>query len=549
MKLPPRLMVLAWTAVCSSLLSAGNPNDKLRTFEKAALTTPGDPTKGKLLFQDDQRTKCAVCHKVSGQGGGLGPDLSSIGGKFDRPHLIESLLLPSSQIVEGYRSSAVLTVDGKIVTGVIKQRDDVQITLVDADVKQHLIPSDLVERISEQSVSIMPTGLVDALSAVEFTDLVAYLETLRPDGNFGAGSNIIGPVALPEGFDLRTIATGLTGATAIEVLPDGRVLVCEQTGSLRIIKDGKLLEQPALMLPVNHEWERGVIGVTIDPNFAASPWVYVCWIGKEPYPHHRVSRFRLEGDVLLPESQELLLVGDDQTKLGGNVPAGHQGGAIHFGIDGKLFIGIGEQTAGQPSQHLDTFLGKILRINSDGSLPMDNPLLDQTTGKYQAIWAYGLRNPFTFAIRPQDGLMLINDVGGNFEEINVGMAGKNYGWPTIPHGPAHRDGFEDPIHWYPEASISGGDFLPKDVGWPKEYQGRYFFADFKHGWIHTIDPNANENTSESGINSKPFAAGLRRPVDIRFSPDGSLLVLLRNAWVIDGKFQAGTSSLLAIYPK
>ncbi len=118
-------------------------------------------------------------------------------------------------------------------------------------------------------------------------------------------------------------------------------------------------------------------------------------------------------------------------KFGGKVPAGHQGGALHFGPDGKLYIAIGEQTSGMPAQKLDTFLGKILRINSDGSIPSDNPLRSKTQGKYQAIWAYGCRNPFTFAFRKSDGLMLINDVGGKSEEVNVGRAGANYGWPVV----------------------------------------------------------------------------------------------------------------------
>src|SRR6185369_8467318 len=102
-------------------------------------------------------------------------------------------------------------------------------------------------------------------------------------------------------------------------------------------------------------------------------------------------------------TEQILLEGDDQRKLGGKVPGGHQGGALHFGSDGKLYIGIGEQTAETPAQRLDTLQGKILRINTDGSIPTDNPFLQQTTGKYQSIWALGLRNPFTFAVRPTSG--------------------------------------------------------------------------------------------------------------------------------------------------
>jgi len=194
-----------------------------------------------------------------------------------------------------------------------------------------------------------------------------------------------------------------------------------------------------------------------------------------------------------------------------------------------------------PAQQLDTFQGKMLRINPDGSIPSDNPFLEQTTGKYQAIWAIGCRNPFTFAVQESTGIMFINDVGGKHEEINRGVAGANYGWPVVDHGPTQRDGFVGPIHIYPEASIAGGDFADANLAWPAQYRGRYFFADFVHGWIKTLDP-ASPATADD------FASGIRRLVDLRFSADGSLYVLVRNAWVVDNKFQEGTGALLRIQP-
>src|SRR5690606_32072682 len=114
------------------------------------------------------------------------------------------------------------------------------------------------------------------------------------------------------------------------------------TGSVRVIENGKLLPEPFVTLPVDSTWERGVIGVTIDPAFASRPYVYVCWVARDPYPHHRISRFAADGNVAVPGSEQVLLVGDDQRSLGGKVPAGHQGGGLHFGRDGKLYVGIGE---------------------------------------------------------------------------------------------------------------------------------------------------------------------------------------------------------------
>ncbi|MEM0926694.1 MAG: PQQ-dependent sugar dehydrogenase [Planctomycetota bacterium] len=535
------VLVVAVTAIAES------PSDaSIERLQQYALTQPGDATNGKTLFRDTERTKCLTCHVVGKEGGKVGPDLSRIGGKFDRPHLIESLLEPSRQIVEGYRSSIVLTEEGQTRTGIIQSESEATFELRDADGKVTRYRRDEIETIRTSGVSLMPDRLANDLTAQEFVDLIAYLETLRSGVATKFGAGVSGPIQVEGAFQVQTVVTSLDGATALQILPDGRILLCEQTGALRVFKDGQLNVEPMLTVTVDSTWERGLIGVTVDPNFENEPYVYVCYVAPDPYPHHRISRFRVEGDIAIAASEKILLEGDDQNTLGGNVPAGHQGGALHFGNDGKLYVGLGEQTAGLPAQRLNTLQGKILRINRDGSIPVDNPLVEDTTGKYQSIWAYGCRNPFTLAFQRSTGRLYINDVGGRYEEINAGVAGANYGWPMIEHGPTRRKGFVGPDHIYPQASISGGDFLSTNVSadssWPSEFREKYFFADFVHGWIKWIDP-------ENPKDAQTFASGLRRPVDIRFSPDGSLYVLLRNAWVIDGKFEGGTGSLMRISPK
>src|SRR5262249_60839552 len=138
----------------------------------------------------------------------------------------------------------------------------------------------------------------------------------------------------------------------------------------------------------------------------------------------------------------------------------HRVGALPFGQDGKLSIAIGDQTAGKPAQELNSLLGRLLRINPDGSLPGDNPFVSRAKGKYRATWALGLRNPFTFAVQPETGRLFINDVGGQAEEINEGLAGANYGWPAVEHGPTADPRFRGPIHHYPTACIAGGSLAP-----------------------------------------------------------------------------------------
>ncbi|HEY8505947.1 MAG TPA: PQQ-dependent sugar dehydrogenase, partial [Gemmataceae bacterium] len=349
---------------------------------------------------------------------------------------------------------------------------------------------------------------------------------------------------LPDGFAQQVVAAGLTGATGMAVAPDGRVFVCEQTGALRVVKGGRLLPEPFLKLEVDSYWERGLIGVALDPDFAKNGYVYVCYVAAEPHPHHRVSRFTAAGDKAVPGSEVLLLRGDDQTKLGGSVPAGHQGGGMHFGPDGKLYVAVGEQTAGAPAQRLDTFQGKLLRINPDGSIPEDNPFFRKAKGKYRAIWALGLRNPFGFAFQPGTGRMLINDVGGSrWEEINEGAPGANYGWPAS-EGPTTRPGHRSPLYAYGEGnkkSIAGGVFYdPPRRQFPEKYLGKYFFAEYMQGWVGVLDPDGGKLVEK-------FATGLPGPVALALAADGSLYVLNRDAWVKDDAFRPGTGTLHRVF--
>src|SRR5207302_4938298 len=126
--------------------------------------------------------------------------------------------------------------------------------------------------------------------------------------------------------------------------------------------------------------------------------------------HNRVSRFTAAGDVGIPGSEAIILELNDLSSA-----TNHNGGAIHFGPDGKLYIGAGENANGANSQTLSNLLGKMLRINPDGTIPADNPFYNTAAGKDRAIWALGLRNPFSFAFQPGTGRMFIDDVGaGSF---------------------------------------------------------------------------------------------------------------------------------------
>jgi glucose/arabinose dehydrogenase len=349
---------------------------------------------------------------------------------------------------------------------------------------------------------------------------------------------------LPDGFQEEVVVDGINGGTAFTIVPDGRVFYIEQTGSVRCIVDGRLLPEPLLDLSGNLDtyWERGLIGITHHPEFPLVPYFYLVYVVKEPYTHHRISRFTLVGNMLDPASEVILLEGDDQSKTTGKVPWGHQGGPIKFGPDGKLYIGIGEHTEGPKAQVLDTLQGKILRINPDGSIPTDNPFYRQTYGKYRAIWAYGIRNPYGLAFHP-DGRLYESDVGQSaFEEINQIIGGGNYGWPEA-EGFSEQGEFVNPVHAYPPAigrCICGAMFYPPSGNFPTPWKGKFFYVDWASNWIKAIDVDHPDEALTFGMD-------LDDPVWIDSHPDGSIWVLNRGTRWRDGKvYQDGTGSLVRI---
>jgi glucose/arabinose dehydrogenase len=319
----------------------------------------------------------------------------------------------------------------------------------------------------------------------------------------------------PSGFAEVRVAPGLTEPTAMAFAPDGRLFICEKAGRVRVVKNGALLPTPFATLSVSAEGERGLLGITFDPDFQNNHFVYVYYSANVTNVPNRVVRFVASGDVA-QGSEELVMELD---KMFGR--SDHMGGAIHFGADGYLYIATGDRAWGDDSQPLTTLLGKILRIANNGAIPTDNPFYDSTTGPYRAIWARGLRNPFTFAFQPGTGRMFINDVGeALYEEINEGTAGANYGWWDT-QGPTTDPRFQTPFYAYGRdvgGCIAGGAFYnPATVQFPAGYVGKYFFADFREGWIHVLDPATKAVTG--------FAAGINAPVDVDIGPDGALYYL------------------------
>jgi glucose/arabinose dehydrogenase len=327
---------------------------------------------------------------------------------------------------------------------------------------------------------------------------------------------------LPEGFREVLVASGLAAPTAMQFAPDGRLFVCEQAGRLRVVKNGTLLTTPFVSLPVDSSGERGLLGIAFDPGFATNHFLYVYYTAMTPSVHNRISRFTANGDVAVPGSEIAIFDLDNLSSA-----TNHNGGALAFGADGKLYAAVGENANGANAQSLGNVLGKMLRINPNGTIPGDNPFLSSTTGKNQAIWALGLRNPFTFAFNPAGAEMYINDVGqSTWEEINEGTVGANYGWPAT-EGATNDPRFKTPLYSYDHSggtcAITGGAFYaPLTAQFPAEYSRDYFFADFCGGWIRKLDFDA-------GHAVVPFASGIASPVDLKVSADGALYYLARGS--------------------
>jgi len=329
-----------------------------------------------------------------------------------------------------------------------------------------------------------------------------------------------GAATLPTGFVELQVGGALTNPTSMALTPGkgNRIFVTEQGGTVRVIKTrtGKMLAAPFLTLSVDSNGERGLLGLAFDPLFNTNHFVYVYYTVPSP-AHNRISRFTANGNVVVPGSEVVLLDIDNLSTA-----TNHNGGALHFGADGKLYASTGDNARGSTvSQTSASLLGKILRINSDGTIPQDNPFAE--IGKNKANWAIGLRNPYTFEVQPGTGRIFINDVGENtWEEIDDGLRGANYGWQTAegPNPPGIPN-FTYPLYYYPHnpaCAITGGSFYnPRTAQFPASFVGTYFFADLCAGWMQRFDPVTSAVT--------PFATGISAPVDIDVAPDGSLYYL------------------------
>ncbi len=324
-----------------------------------------------------------------------------------------------------------------------------------------------------------------------------------------------------------TIARGLEMPWAIAFLPDGRLLVTERPGRLRLVSNGALSAPLSGVPQVYSSGQGGLLDVALDPDFAANQLVYLSFA--EPGPGGAgtaVARGRLMGNALL-DSQVIFR---QMPKLSGGL---HFGSRIVFDGRGHLFLGLGERYRRDEAQNLANHLGKLIRIDRDGSVPADNPFLGRA-GALPEIFSYGHRNIQGMTRHPETGALWLHEHGAQGgDEINLPRAGLNYGWPVITHGIDYngskigegsaKPGMEQPVlHWTPSIAPAGMAFYAGDK-FPA-WRGNLFVGSLKFRSLHRLELDGSRVTKEE-VMLKPIGENIR---DVRTGPDGFIYLATDN---------------------
>ncbi len=367
------------------------------------------------------------------------------------------------------------------------------------------------------------------------------------------------------GFTDTLVASGFSQPTAVAFLPDGRMLVTEKTGKLKLFDGGSTTT--VLTLPVCSAGEMGLLGIAVDPGFTDTGRIFLyrteatggCTgaTGRS----NEVVRVTMNADSTIDPGSLVVLLSGIRTDTGY-----HDGGALRIGPDGNLWVGVGDGGRGDNrgcpgsstnsyAQDLNALEGKILRLTRDGAIPADNPLVGQP-GVREEIFAWGLRNPWRMDFDPLSGKLWVADVGDlAFEEIDIVEAGENHGWPAceanFPAG-CNPGSYTAPIFSYSHGgscpgeatlpalgtSITGGTFAGSAF-LSAEYA--YVFADFTAGTISLANPTAGRDGLLTPTTIVTDAGGV---VDLVRGPDGAVYVTA----LFDGEIRriAATPSALLL---
>ncbi|KMO72751.1 PQQ-dependent sugar dehydrogenase [Mycolicibacterium chubuense] len=402
------------------------------------------------------------------------------------------------------------------------RRAEVRAQRAEARAERAADRSDRVEQRRQRTIRVTspaptePTASATAADPLRPRDRAAGLLDVVATGLAGAGARQTTQATAAAVPDRTVVAAGLNQPTDFRFLPDGRILVAEKGGRIRIVEDGAVQRRPLYRVFTLTQGERGLGALTVDPDFETNGYIYVAYttIGARD----RLARLTVRGDRVVFGSQKVLLQTTDPSAFY------HHGGALGFGPDGALYWGVGDNKNSDNAQDLGTIHGKVIRINPDGTIPSDNP--DLGAGALPQIYAYGFRNPFRLSFTP-DGTLLVADVGENsFEEVDNVIAGGNYGWPgSEGNCTSNCAGSINPIYAYSHdgegASITSVLYYTGgQLG--SEFQNTLLIADFIKGWIKALDCTAD--FSSCG-NPRDFDAQAGQTVLLAQGPGGALYQL------------------------
>jgi len=376
-----------------------------------------------------------------------------------------------------------------------------------------------------------------------------------------AGSPPSSPDGTPPtafGFSEQILDATFTNPISLDFLPDGsgRIIVVEKDSGDIKAWNGTAVATLHTITPLNNGGEQGLLGVAVDPDWPARPYLYVYFTTFGAPSYAQVARLNLTdpGGALQIDPLSLLVLIDDMP----NVNTNHNGGALRFGPDKRLYVSVGDdaQAGGCLAQDRTVLAGKILRLNVNASMdpsnrstlaPPDNPFYSNASANAKLVWAYGLRNPFRMDVDPLTGIVYIGDVGQTtWEEVSLGnVSGENFGWPyfegegVLRGTPCPTDvtipmTTRFPIYFYDHgpggASVMGtpvyrGVNYPNDFSFPPAYEGNYFLTEFYQDFLRVLRWNATSSLYDlvPGVTATDWGQGYSfHPDMIRGPYDGAL---------------------------
>lgn len=515
-------------------------------YREYAESRAGNANRGRQVFLS-QEAACTQCHTVDGSTSKAGPDLYGTGNKFSRNDLIDTILNPSAQIAVGYETTLLETKSGEIYSGIIKEVREEAVMLMTADGRGIQFPDSQIIKRRVSNVSLMPEGLHTAMSLQEFSDLIAYLSSLKQAENplnrqHGMPEKIAvlkHPVVLrpflreehrlPNAYveEPGDVRHGLVYFTQVPGLQSAFAAV-HQTGKIWLFQKNGNKEQKSLFADFGSEvfytrGPNGLLGLAFHPDYCKN---------RKYYLKHQV----LEGDRIATVLVEKHATPDLRRDSGRSsrrllriecTTQNHTGGCIQFGPDGYLYLGMGDTGPQRDpqghGQDLTTLLGKMLRINVDHkdpglpyAIPEDNPFVGRKE-VCPEIWAYGFREPWRFSIDCVTGELWVGDVGQDkVEEVTIVQKGENHGWNVFegfePFSIEYRENNQDytrPVFAYRREygnSVTGGYVYRGDK--ESSFYGVYICGDYtsRRIWGITHEDRTLKKVREIAVAPEPIAS-------------------------------------------